>query len=37
MHGDDPVAWHAWGREAIEKAHREGKLLFVSSGYFACH
>jgi uncharacterized protein YyaL (SSP411 family) len=37
MHGDDPVAWHTWGRETVEEARREGKLLFVSSGYFACH
>jgi len=37
MHGDDPVAWHAWDRQAIEEARRDGKLLLVSSGYFACH
>lgn len=37
MHGDDPVAWQDWGAEAVERARREGRLLFVSSGYFSCH
>ena len=37
MHGADPVAWQDWGPEAVELARKEGKLLFVSSGYFSCH
>ena len=37
MHGADPVAWQDWGSEAVELARQEGKLLFVSSGYFSCH
>ncbi len=37
MHGDDPVAWQDWGPAAIARARREGKLLFVSVGYFTCH
>ena len=37
MHGEDPVAWQDWGPEAVELAREEGKLLFVSSGYFSCH
>ena len=37
MHGDDPVAWQDWGPAAIARARREGKLLFVSVGYFSCH
>ncbi len=37
MHGDDPVAWQEWGPAAIARARREGKLLFVSVGYFTCH
>ena len=37
MHGDDPVAWQDWGPEAVELARKEGKLLFISSGYFSCH
>ncbi len=37
MHGDDPVQWQEWGEEALERARKENKLLFISSGYFACH
>ena len=37
LHGQDPVAWQPYHREAVEHAQREGKLLFVSVGYFACH
>ena len=37
MHGADPVQWQEWGEEAVARARRENKLLFVSSGYFACH
>ncbi len=37
MHGNDPVAWQDWGPAAVELARKEGKLLFISSGYFSCH
>ena len=37
LHGNDPVNWMEWGSPAIEKAKKEGKLLFVSIGYFSCH
>ena len=37
MHGDDPVRWQSWGKEVLELAQKENKLIFVSSGYFACH
>lgn len=37
MHGGDPVAWQDWGEAAVAHARETGKLLFVSSGYFACH
>lgn len=36
MHAADPVRWAAWGPEALARARREGKLVLVSSGYFAC-
>lgn len=36
-HADNPVAWHPWGQEAINKARREGKPIFLSIGYSACH
>ncbi len=37
MHGTDPVAWQLWRPAVLERARREGKLVFVSSGYFSCH
>ena len=37
QHASNPVAWQLWGDEAIERAKRENKLLFVSIGYSACH
>ena len=37
MHGNDPIQWSSWGEEALEKARKENKLLYVSIGYFACH
>jgi uncharacterized protein YyaL (SSP411 family) len=37
LHGNDPVNWVAWSKSALSKAHKEGKLLFVSVGYFSCH
>ena len=37
QHAYNPVDWHPWGEEALEKAKREDKLLIVSIGYAACH
>jgi len=37
MHGDDPVAWQEWNKNTVAKAKKEGKLIYVSSGYFSCH
>lgn len=37
MHGHDPVQWQEWNAQTVDRAKREGKLLFVSSGYFSCH
>jgi hypothetical protein len=37
QHKDNPVAWYPWGDEAIEKARREQKPIFLSIGYSACH
>ncbi|MBE0509553.1 MAG: DUF255 domain-containing protein [Chromatiales bacterium] len=36
MHANDPVAWQLWGQDAFAQAQRENKLIFVSSGYYAC-
>jgi len=37
QHAYNPVDWHPWGEEALEKAKKENKLLIVSIGYAACH
>jgi uncharacterized protein YyaL (SSP411 family) len=37
QHKDNPVDWHPWGPEALEKARREDKPMLVSIGYSACH
>jgi uncharacterized protein YyaL (SSP411 family) len=37
QHRDNPVDWHPWGKEALEKARGEDKPIFLSIGYSACH
>ena len=37
LHGSDPVKWQEWNKKTVERAKKEGKLLYVSSGYFSCH
>lgn len=37
QHAHNPVDWHPWGDEALERARNENKLLIVSIGYAACH
>jgi uncharacterized protein YyaL (SSP411 family) len=37
QHAHNPVNWHAWGPEALEKARKEKRLLIVSIGYSSCH
>ncbi len=37
QHAHNPVEWYPWGTEAIEKAGREDKPIFLSIGYSACH
>jgi uncharacterized protein YyaL (SSP411 family) len=36
-HAHNPVDWHEWGPEALTKARREDKPIFLSIGYSACH
>lgn len=36
-HAHNPVNWYSWGKEALEKAAKEKKLLIISIGYSACH
>jgi uncharacterized protein YyaL (SSP411 family) len=37
QHADNPVDWHPWGPEALERARREDRPILVSVGYSACH
>ena len=37
QHKDNPVDWHPWGEEALERARSEDKPILVSIGYSACH
>lgn len=37
MHAHNPVDWHPWDTEALEKARREDKPIFLSIGYLSCH
>src|SRR5712671_3661097 len=37
QHQNNPVDWYPWGPEAIERARRENKPIFLSIGYSACH
>ena len=32
QHADNPVNWYPWGPEAIEKAKRENKPIYLSVG-----
>ncbi len=37
QHAHNPVNWYPWGKEALEKAKAEDKLIIISIGYAACH
>ncbi|MCA9205369.1 MAG: thioredoxin domain-containing protein, partial [Planctomycetales bacterium] len=37
MHAHNPVQWYPWGEEALTKARRENKVIFLSIGYSSCH
>jgi len=37
QHAHNPVDWYPWGPEALNKARREYKPIFLSIGYAACH
>ena len=36
-HAHNPVDWYPWGPEALEKAKKENKPIFLSIGYSSCH
>lgn len=37
QHANNPVDWYPWGKEALAKARKENKPIFLSIGYAACH
>jgi uncharacterized protein len=37
QHRHNPVDWMPWGDEALARARREDKPIFLSIGYSACH
>ena len=37
QHAENPVEWYPWGAEALGKARKEDKPIFLSIGYAACH
>lgn len=37
QHANNPVDWYPWGKEALDRAKKEGKPIFLSIGYSACH
>ena len=37
QHAHNPVDWHPWGREALNRAKTEDKPVFLSIGYSTCH
>ncbi|MCX7838893.1 MAG: thioredoxin domain-containing protein [Anaerolineae bacterium] len=37
QHAHNPVDWYPWGEEALQRARREDKPIFLSIGYAACH
>ncbi len=37
LHQHNPVDWYPWGPEALEKARREEKPIFLSVGYSTCY
>ena len=37
LHAHNPVEWYPWGPEALERARREDKPIFLSVGYSTCY
>ena len=37
LHAHNPVDWYPWGEEALAKAKKEKKLIFLSVGYSSCY
>jgi uncharacterized protein len=37
QHAHNPVDWYPWSNEALERAIKEDKPIFLSIGYSSCH
>ena len=37
QHAHNPVDWYPWGEEAIAKAKKDNRLIFLSIGYSTCY
>jgi len=37
QHAHNPVDWHPWGPEALQRARDEDRPILLSIGYAACH
>ena len=37
QHAHNPVDWYPWGPDALARAKREDRPIFLSIGYAACH
>src|SRR4051812_15957024 len=37
QHAHNPVDWYPWGPEALERARKLDRPIFLSIGYSACH
>ncbi len=37
LHAHNPVDWYPWGEEALARARREKKPIFLSIGYSSCY
>jgi len=37
QHRFDPIEWYPWSREALQRAQKEQKPIFLTIGYSTCH
>ena len=37
LHAHNPVDWYPWNAEALERAKKENKIIFLSVGYSTCY
>jgi hypothetical protein len=37
QHAHNPVDWNPWNKQALSRAQKENKPIFLSIGYSSCH